>query len=588
MDEEDLADLEESRQLKTESAFAGLGSTVEDTMRKDALIDLFRPSTNETIGVQLLQKMGWKPGQGIGRMVKRKAKLSDGRDENGELHVFAPTNSKMISFVKKDDYKGLGFAGEAKLTKPKPVIGKEDEDEDDSSLIARSKARFTKGKAKPMRTSFGVGAGSEDEDPCDAGPKISIKRSIRPSAETSSSVVKPTLKKLSANPAISARPTFKSGSTLLQQSSARLRKCHDGMLPLKGFILSSKSQDSMAVAYYEAPKIPAGWKSTKSSTSTNSQQANEPWQSFADAAKSSKLTPSARGEILGEEALKSKSVFDYITPEAREKMIAATGRTDLPRAKGEAPPEASRKSDNERLWDLVPPLDKPTAISSLQRGASGFMPYDEDEAKQERYKGFLSLKAGFTDQLPDRPMGMSKDDWSKELQEFAQAAQVFKPMTGLLANRFVSSKKGVSGNAAGDDSNAEEERLKRPEDPAEQAALLGMFGPMTRSVEKFYPTRLLCKRFGVKPPSHVTANTNVESAEANKVEQPVGKRDMEQMRWYGRTNMPTSGAGGDGMDVDAQMPLMRQPAAVSRERNEAIEGKRASDEQLKAVFGDDY
>jgi len=605
MDDEDLADLEESRQLKTEFTFAGLGSTAEDPVRRDALMDILRPSADDTMGVKLLQKMGWRPGQGIGRKIRRKAKLSDGREEDGELHLFAPENSKMISFVKKDDYKGLGFTGENSIPTPKPAVTKDDEDDDDdSSILARSKAKFSKAKAKPMKTSFGVGilndTGSDDEDPYDTGVKINVKRSIRPNDEKSS-VVKPKIKKLSANPAVGSRPTFKSTSNILKQSAARLRKCHDGKLPLRGFIISSAILDAMPLKSYSPPTIPKGWKSAKvSSNSSELTKKEETWQSTSDAAKTSKLDPSSRGEILGEEALPGKSIFDFLTPEARAKMIAATGRTDLPTAKGEAPPGGYHKPEAERRWELIPALDKAVAVSALQRSANGFTPYAGDEAKRSRYQQFLSLKAGFTDAPPEKAPDMNDDDWAKELREFVRAAQVFKPLTGLLASRFNSASKTLEADKpdGGDDTEDDAEAGSvlrsaepKPEDPAVEAARAGLYGPMTRSVQLFYPTRLLCKRFGVRPPAHVTSNAESgESGDASRVQQPVGLRDMEQMRWLGRTNMPSSATGitsatGETL-ADLQLPLgVPSQAIMNPERNEAIEGKRAGDELLKAVFG---
>ena len=608
MDEEDLADLEESRQLKTESTFAGLGSNAEDPVRRDALMDILRPSADDTMGVKLLQKMGWRPGQGIGRKIRRKAKLSDGREEDGEMHLFAPENSKMINFVKKDDYKGLGFTGANSTPTPKLAVTKDDEDDDDdSSILARSKAKFSKAKAKPMKTSFGVGVlndtGSDDEDLYDTGVKINIKRSIRSNDEKSSAVVKPKIKKLSANPAVGSRPTFKSASNILRQSAARLRKCHDGKLPLRGFIISSTILDAMPLKSYPPPVIPKGWKSAKiSSNSSELAKGEETWQSTSDAAKTSKLDPSSRGEILGEEALPGKSIFDFLTPEARAKMVAATGRTDLPVAKGEAPPGGYRKPEAERRWDLIPALDKAVAVSALQRSANGFTPYAGDEHKRSRYQQFLSLKAGFTDALPEKAPGMSDDDWAQELREFAHAAQVFKPLTGLLASRFNSASKtlDVDKPDGGDDteddgkvSSALRSSEPKPENPAVEAARAGLYGPMTRSVQLFYPTRLLCKRFGVKPPAHVTSNAESgESGDASRVQQPVGLRDMEQMRWLGRTNMPPS-AVGTSSTTDETLAGLQLPsgapsqAIVNLERNEAIEGKRAGDELFKAVFGND-
>jgi G patch domain-containing protein 1 len=118
MDEEDIADAEDARRVQTAEGFAGLGSTQEDASRRGAFIDLFRVE-GETIGVKLLKKMGWKEGQGVGPKVRRKARL-DGVERLGEdadaTYFFAPENTHMISFIRKNDHKGLGFDGETKLS----------------------------------------------------------------------------------------------------------------------------------------------------------------------------------------------------------------------------------------------------------------------------------------------------------------------------------------------------------------------------------------------------------------------------------------------------------------------------------------
>ena len=106
MDEEDLAEREEAQQLETQGAFAGLGSKTEDGTSKGMFSDMFK-TTGETMGVKLLQRMGWRQGQGVGAKVKRRAQ----GDKTGETHLFAPENTRMITFSKKTDKKGLGFAG---------------------------------------------------------------------------------------------------------------------------------------------------------------------------------------------------------------------------------------------------------------------------------------------------------------------------------------------------------------------------------------------------------------------------------------------------------------------------------------------
>ena len=133
------------------------------------------------------------------------------------------------------------------------------------------------------------------------------------------------------------------------------------------------------------------------------------------------------------------------------------------------------------------------------------MPYAEDEAKRVRYRAFLELKAGLKSNVPERKAGHSMGDWRKELYEFAQAAEVFKPMTGLMASRFTSSTKVYEGGDS-DRKAGSSPPAPKQEDPAEAAARMGMYGPMTRSVQTFYPMRLVCKRFGVKPPAHVVTD----------------------------------------------------------------------------------
>ena len=117
MDEEDLADQAEAQKLQTSGAFSALGSTGDDGVRRDALMDMVK-TAGETMGSKLLQKMGWKPGQGVGPKVRRKARLDpdDEGDADQQMHLFAPENSRMITFVRKNDHKGLGYEGEARLS----------------------------------------------------------------------------------------------------------------------------------------------------------------------------------------------------------------------------------------------------------------------------------------------------------------------------------------------------------------------------------------------------------------------------------------------------------------------------------------
>lgn len=288
--------------------------------------------------------------------------------------------------------------------------------------------------------------------------------------------------------------------------------------------------------------------------------------------------------MLGEAALPGKSVFDFLSPAARDKLASASGRSDLPQARGEGAPagfESQTKTGNESktLWDLVPPLDAATAAAALHRGRTGWLPYAEDPSKRERYTAFLNLRANPQEPsttLPTRPQNWSTEDWAKELREFAQAAEVFKPISGLMATRFTSSTSAPK--LASDAPDATTKPAEKPLDPAEQAAKAGMFGAMTRSSAPFYPTRLLCKRFGVKPP----ANTGVDDDDGAGKADLVSQASLERMMMHARFQLPKRSEGGPA--AAESVASGNERAHVDAEKNEALEGTRASADVFRSVF----
>ncbi|OAX80151.1 hypothetical protein ACJ72_05520 [Emergomyces africanus] len=638
MDEEDLREAEEARKLQTAGEYSGFGSTAADASRLGGLMDLFK-TTGETIGVKLLKRMGWKEGQGIGPKVRRKADLGEnGDDAGGNFHLFAPVNPPMISFVKKNDYKGLGFEGETRLdyptrpetgTKPGALTQGGDSDEFGGPKLSINGSISHKQK-QPRRGGFGVGilndTGSDDEDPYELGPQISYNRFIdhnrktKKTSKNSTAVTKPSIGV--SNPLLEAKPVFISKKkATAEKTKTGFRKCHDGRLPLDGFLhgvdlagLTISSQEKK----YAAPDIPKDWKSAKTPSRVGPIQN---YMSSAEAAKASSLDPTSRAALLGEAQLPGKSIFDYMTPAGREKIAKATGRTDLPPALGEKGPAGFEATDSQKqktLWDLVPKLDKDVATQALNRGRgiSGWMPYAEDEAKRSRYRSFLEVRAGLRDKLPDRAADATTDDWIMELQEFARAAQVFKPVSGLMASRFTSSSSSSPAShphpttTAGADKSQHEPLLRRPDpkpqDPAEAAAKIGMYGPLTRSSVPFSPFRLLCKRFNVRPPSNValdrndlpgghgygvpgqTSTTSSDSKLDILSKEAVNRILMEASASAGPGGGASSAVGAEGGQQQAeQRPLERKEVIVDPGRNEALEAERPGDAVFKAIFGSD-
>ena len=618
MDEEDVREAEETRKMSTAEEFVGFGSTDEDPKRRDALIDIFRP-TGETIGVKLLKKMGWKEGQGIGPKVRRIAGLDEadgGNNEAGTTHLFAPEDPPMIAFDRKFDHKGLGLEEDLRLesdsnTFSAPITSKRNEDnsEDDTQVDGVFSKNVRKGpkESRIMKSAFGVGVlndtGSDDENPYQMGPKIYYNRVI---GRDKKSQKKRDVAQTVSNPLLKDRPVFMSKKAKGKFGS---RRCHDGRLPLDGFVLSTELDSFASLNLqdekYKPPKVPEDWVSKRQSSKERSK---ENYVSTAEAAKLSHMDAKTRAALLGEEQMPGKSVFDFLTPAARDRISAASGKSNLPVALGEKPPKGFEATDEEGsrvLQDRVPKLDAEVAMQALSRGVAGWMPYAEDEGKRARYRAFLEIRAGIREGLPERAEeGMSKDDWVNEMHEFARAAQVFKPITGLMATRFTSSSSHPRLASDRPDSSVNGEGAlsqppARPTDPAVNAAKMGMFGPLTRSIKNFYPTRLLCKRFNVKPPAHVQldpGNGSGKSAVAPSAASTRFQSAGYQMQHGGDLERAAStipdqkllqSLGEVPFEPSAKTPQAAPPSTVDPERNDALEAERPGDEVFQAIFGSD-
>ena len=612
MDDDDLREQEESRHIQTANEFAGFGSTEQDATRRAGLMDILKTG-GETMGVKLLKKMGWREGQGIGPKVRRKANLDEssapGADE--ETYLFAPENPPMVAFVRKTDRKGLGFQGEARLETHPPSETTHDSEQTDSffgNRLAIQDKPTTKRKDS-RRGGFGVGplndTGSDDEDPYSLGPQISYNKTIggdkKKKKKGKVDDGKPTI--ASSNPLLNSKPVFISKKLAASRGSGGFRKCRDGRLPLDGFVLADGiSGLSISDKKYDPPTIPSDWKSAKEVSSETRDQSS--YVSTADAAKASSLNPTSRAALLGESQLPGKSIFDWMTPEAREKIAKLTGNANLPPAMGEKAPKGYELPESQKrkdLWDLVPKLDKQVAAQALARGIGGWMPYQEDEEKRARYRIFLEISAGTRETLPEKADGATTNEWVTEMQEFGRAAEVFKPISGIMASRFTSASSAPK--AASDAPDSADSPLskpaEKPDSPAVAAAKIGMFGHMTRSTVDFYPSRLLCKRFNVKPPSNVQSDPGERSGttsapgtrfQSGGFQADSGPKELVSQDVMNQLLIDSLGylPSADGSDPakSGQTVTAAPPTVIEPERNEALEAERPGDAVFKAIFGD--
>ncbi|KAF5484721.1 G patch domain-containing protein 1 [Colletotrichum siamense] len=527
MDDEDLADAAATKEIRTTDPFGALGAPSPGQRLSGSLASLMRIQ-GDTIGLKLLRKMGWKDGQGIGPRIRRVARLdiSGGNTPHvaEKTHMFAPENINMVSFIQKPDQQGLGFNDDddariSRISSSRSAWAHhtasgnhrnevtragngiyEGEDDGPASglnvLLGISEKRKSK---HGQRGGLGVGVlndtGSEEDDPYEMGPRISYNRVL--GGEKTKKKKKLAATSVSANPSLGSTPVFVSRAAHTTKSRGHGR-CGNGKRPLNGFVpgqLTNSKATGNSTDVYPPPSVPPEWAPSRSNSSltfsTNT--------STAEAAKAAKLDPNTRAAILGESTLPGKSVFDYMSAASRERLAIASGKTDLPPAKGEAPIEARGPAEQqlqERIRTL-PCLQKDTALAAISRGASTGSPYANDDAKRGRYRLYLQSAAGFGGP-PIKPSDMTDDDFVKEIGEFYGCAQLFKPMTGFMATRFTTASAGSKqlATSGGSELATDVGVRKATAAPAhlgaaEEAARMGMYGRMTRLMEDFFPGRLL-------------------------------------------------------------------------------------------------
>jgi G patch domain-containing protein 1 len=149
-----------------------------------------------------------------------------------------------------------------------------------------------------------------------------------------------------------------------------------------------------------------------------------------------------------------------------------------------------------------------------QAALRGFQPFATEPVKQSRYNAYLQSQASQDSVAPLKPAPDQRiDEFNKELEDYAKAALLFKPISGAMAGRFTSAvifesgpkiHEGLHTPSLEELAEKEKEERKKEEDrisPKEHAARAGMYGPLTRETNPWQPARLLCKRFGVKDPN---------------------------------------------------------------------------------------
>ncbi|KAM0793650.1 hypothetical protein ACM66B_001081 [Microbotryomycetes sp. NB124-2] len=592
MDDEDLAELESSRKLETSSAYAsepsrpdydplsGFHGSGSHQAGPDAAFDvgaaalatLIEPASSR-IGLKLMRKMGWRDGQGVGPRLtyhqrQKQArelgvKLAQGDDEldgarggaddETSKHYFAPIDRPLAIVgaisAAADRGWGLGYTPGLNL---------------DESLGRTQSVR--------AKTALDSAVHNEDEDGVYDFPML-------PADKHSAKVVE------IHDEDDDFRPSRPQDTSARQTSSESFP---DGTAVLPGFKLQQREVVSSTQALLP-PQPPKGWQP-------------DPTKIWAEASSSAsvkgkgkQLDADERGSMLGEQLppAAQKSVFDYLSAKDKQRLAALHTSSLTSEQDGESGKPPSEVERDEQL--SIPVLDGPTALAALK----GFQPFGPtstapDPMKQARYTLFLKHCANLLppsdSTLPFGPRPnpvtgkmQTMSEFNKELSDYAQAARVFKPMSTMLAGRFTSGGSSslppavtpglyqpeAKSNGSGKDSKyltteSVEPVLVEKLTPAQQAVRAGLFGDATRTVSFWQPHKLLCKRFGVRPPHQNSSN-------GDEVDAGVGGQWKEATATGWGTGQPGTR---QVLDQDAMDSLVREsqprkeaPAASSTAAN---------------------
>uniref|UniRef100_A0A2R8ZK56 G-patch domain containing 1 n=1 Tax=Pan paniscus TaxID=9597 RepID=A0A2R8ZK56_PANPA len=534
MDEEDLSEFGIApKAIVTTDDFA---SKTKDRIREKArqlaaatapipgatfLDDLITPA-KLSVGFELLRKMGWKEGQGVGPRVKRRPRrqkpdpgvkiygcaLPPGSSEGSEGEdddylpdnvTFAPKDVTPVDFTPKDNVHGLAYKG---LDPHQALFGTSGEHFNlfsggseragDLGEIGLNKGR----KLGISGQAFGVGALEEEDDDIYATETLSKYDTVLKDEEPGDGLYGWTAPRQYKNQ---------------KESEKDLR--YVGKI-LDGFSLASKPLSSKKI--YPPPELPRDYRPVHyfrpmvAATSENSHLlqvlSESAGKATPDPGTHSKhqLNASKRAELLGEMPIQGSatSVLEFLSQKDKERIKEMKQATDLKAAQLKARSLAQNAQSSRAQpspaaaaghcsWNMA--LGGGTATLK----ASNFKPFAKDPEKQKRYDEFLvHMKQGQKDAL-ERCLDPSMTEWERgrERDEFARAALLYASSHSTLSSRFTHAKEE-------DDSDQVEVPRDQENDVGDKqsAVKMKMFGKLTRDTFEWHPDKLLCKRFNVPDP----------------------------------------------------------------------------------------
>ncbi|NXK69389.1 GPTC1 protein, partial [Sylvietta virens] len=513
---DDFASNAKDRIKEKARQIAGVVAPIPGTTAFD---DLIGPS-KITIGVELLRKMGWKEGQGIGPRVKRKPcrqkpdptvkiygcalppGLSEGSEDEEDDYqpenvTFAPKDVMPVDLTPKENVHGLGYKG---LDPSQALFGVSAREhlnlftggsEETSNLLGD--VRHSKGRKLGITgQAFGVGALEEEDDDIYATDTLSKYDTVLKDEEPGDGLY---------------------GWTAPKQYKSKKRPEREfkyiGKV-LAGFSLASKSSSPIKV--YPPPSLPRNYRPVHyfrpvlraGNANSHLQKALEEstGKLESDATHQSRhaLNAAQRREQLGETELKgpAPSILEYLSEKDRERLKEVKQASEQQmKAKIVSQQSPSSRFQSPSPEDATNKWRMQLGEQLVNAGSSDFKPFAKNPEKQKRYENFVkSLKQGEKDRL-ERFLDPNMTEWERgrEQEEFFRAAIFYRSSNSTLSSRFTRAK------YEDDVDKVEVPRDQENDiDDKETAVKMKMFGKLTRDNFEWHPDKLLCKRFNVRDP----------------------------------------------------------------------------------------
>ena len=445
------------------------------------LDDLLSPPKH-SVGVQLLKKMGWKPGQGIGEKVELVSEKEDTfvkkkvygcalppkskvdlMDIQPFAMMLAPKDIQPITFIHKDNLHGIGYSG---LVPTQAILR--------NSAISSDRLFRPSGKEKKgiRGQAFGIGVFEEDDEDIYGESVLS-----------------------SYDMTMSDDIDNKDGWTGATSKPNIFKGC------LPGFIKSPRKLNILitSVMIQIPPDVPRHVfpENQKNTSITN----------VIDSSKGSntKLSSEDRSNLLGE-TTNIEDVKHWTLKWDQSVGSKISNEKNCNETVDNNPiPIGAKKSRFSSRWDKdvnqIRPKhksDNQTEVLSDTKKAcpqydkSGvFKPFLKYPEKQARYEVYLAAKRKGCKPVFKYDISITEWEMEQEIAEFSRASILYQPLISSISHRFIRAN-------FNDNEDASLSENKKPDD--KKAAELGMFGKLTRTSLSWHPDPILCKRMNIPNP----------------------------------------------------------------------------------------